>query len=881
LRLKRQRKRHIGKRPLKKIVFNPRISRQLQPVLKKIGAPPTEAFVPDDFQLQALSELEHSDVLVSAPTGSGKTWIAQKAMESFLAQGQRVWYASPLKALSNAKLLEFSEIFGAAQVGILTGDRKENLQAPLLVGTTEILRNQLYDAMHKGRDLPLSLVILDEAHYLGDVDRGVVWEEVLIYLPSRIRLLLLSATIANAQQIADWLRSIRQAPCQVVYSQRRPVPLESLFMFPDGELTPLKSRQGRLLPSINSFAAANRRPESPSLPQALATLQKYNLLPAIFFLKSRADCDYAIKQASHVNLQIDPAMAAGLRALVDDFLRRFPFLDNQPGLDWLYGNHLAAHHAGLLPHWKLLVESLMQKGLLKAIFSTSTVAAGVNFPARTVVIGQSDRYNGHDFAKLTASDLTQMTGRAGRRGMDKIGFCLLLPGPFQDLPFMSKLFSADPEPIRSQLNVNFSMALNLLLSHRPQDIKQLFKLSLASWQTAKPAAKAPPFDNRILASGLCAYPEEIFVRSRQLRYLEQKQQNFYQLSQESETILGFFQALQAGRVFLAANGLPYVTARPDDNALKPAIWALSLLPSKRLRRGLIDLEYFSLEEVTRVFQQTLELPPEAAPRTLADIVFNYSGNEGKELTATQLQRLGQKAGKTIAQKLASLEQQARQLPCFLCPRRNDCRNRQSPLVKTVKQFAVAARLEGEGALWFQFVRHLEFLRNEGYVSAQGGLTADGRWASSLRISQPMLVAEAIRQNALPTRQPALLAALLAFLADNRESSRPPRPDQTTRACEKLTRTLKPMMERLHTWGFTLSPMSGHTASAIYAWGSMADLKTVSDIYGAGEGDIAQLIYRVADNLRQLMNLGETHPRLAACAGKGVDLLIRPPVLIPA
>lgn len=145
----------------------------------------------------------------------------------------------------------------------------------------------------------------------------------------------------------------------------------------------------------------------------------------------------------------------------------------------------------------------------------------------------------------------------------------------------------------------------------------------------------------------------------------------------------------------------------------------------------------------------------------------------------------------------------------------------------------------------------------------------------------MLVAEAIRQNALPTRQPALLAALLAFLADNRESSRPPRPDQTTRACEKLTRTLKPMMERLHTWGFTLSPMSGHTASAIYAWGSMADLKTVSDIYGAGEGDIAQLIYRVADNLRQLMNLGETHPRLAACAGKGVDLLIRPPVLIPA
>jgi hypothetical protein len=261
------------------------------------------------------------------------------------------------------------------------------------------------------------------------------------------------------------------------------------------------------------------------------------------------------------------------------------------------------------------------------------------------------------------------------------------------------------------------------------------------------------------------------------------------------------------------------------------------------------------------------------------MVFNYDGHEGPELTATQLKQLGQKAAQTIAQKMDNLERQGRELPCSGCGSSHDCGNRQSPLIKMVKRFALAA--QGAGALWFQFIRHLEFLRHEGYVNEQGALSADGQWASSLRISQPMLVAEAIRQNALPTRRPALLAALLAFLADNREDSRQPRPAQINKECEKLARILQPLTERLQTWQFPLSPMSANSAAALYAWASMADLKTASDIYGAGEGDVAQLIYRVADNLRQLMNLGATHPRLAACAGQGVALLIRPPVLIPA
>ena len=190
-------------------------------LLLTIGRPEPSAFHPDPFQLQALENILLQDVLVSAPTGSGKTWIALEATRDFLSRGLRTWYATPLKALSNAKLIEFGLELGSDKVGILTGDRKENYDAPVIVGTTEILRNQLYDSMETGKDVEVDLVILDEAHYLGDPDRGVVWEEVLIYLPPRVRILLLSATISNADEIAKWLENIRKSPCKVVLSVER------------------------------------------------------------------------------------------------------------------------------------------------------------------------------------------------------------------------------------------------------------------------------------------------------------------------------------------------------------------------------------------------------------------------------------------------------------------------------------------------------------------------------------------------------------------------------------------------------------------------------------------------------------------------------------
>ena len=235
-------------------------SRELKRLLEGIGTPRPTPFKPDPFQLEALAALEYEDVLVTAPTGSGKTWIAREEIRRLLESGRRAWYTSPLKALTNSKYQEFIDEFGAEKVGILTGDRKENSDAPLIVGTTEIYRNQLFDSLRGGSEVSADLVVLDEAHYLADEDRGHVWEEAIILTPPRIRLLLLSATIGNAHEFAVWLEEVRGVGCGVITGPvKRPVPLRSAVLLPDRRLLPLLNESGSLNPEIVKLAADERR----------------------------------------------------------------------------------------------------------------------------------------------------------------------------------------------------------------------------------------------------------------------------------------------------------------------------------------------------------------------------------------------------------------------------------------------------------------------------------------------------------------------------------------------------------------------------------------------------------------------------------------------
>lgn len=247
--------RHQGRSPV--------LTKDVKRLLEGIGTPPAAPFKPDPFQLEALAMLEYEDVLVTAPTGSGKTWIAREEIRRLLSSGRRAWYTTPLKALTNSKYQEFIDEFGADRVGILTGDRKENWDAPLIIGTTEIYRNQLFDSLRGGSQVSADLVVLDEAHYLADEDRGHVWEEAIILTPPRIRLLLLSATIGNAGEFASWLEEVRGVRCGVITGPgKRPVPLRSAVLLPDRRLLPLLNESGKLNPEIEQMIeSANKERE--------------------------------------------------------------------------------------------------------------------------------------------------------------------------------------------------------------------------------------------------------------------------------------------------------------------------------------------------------------------------------------------------------------------------------------------------------------------------------------------------------------------------------------------------------------------------------------------------------------------------------------------
>lgn len=475
--------------------IKPGADARLQKVFSTIGVPEEKPFVPDPFQLQALSAIKRGDCLVTAPTGSGKTWIAVRAIDRMHQKGKRSWYASPLKALSNSKYCEFSGIFGPENVGILTGDRKENAEAPIIVGTTEILRNQLYDTMHSGETLDTDFVVLDEAHFLGDEDRGVVWEEIMIYLPSRIPLILLSATIGNARLIAEWLASLRDKECIVVNEMHRPVPLCPLFLHPDGTLLPLvvqKNREGKkkLYKKVADFISSKRKRylappgQLPPFGDIISVLRKFNLLPAIFFLKSRADCDNALNLCEK-NIVQNPEREQIISQSLEALVSQVPHIAKHRQRRHLENLAVGSHHSGQLPAWKLVLETLMTEGLLDAVFATSTVAAGVNFPARTIVLLNSDRFNGREFMPLSSTEFHQMTGRAGRRGMDNIGFALAIPGKFMDVRSIAGLVNAPPTDVISQIRINFSMVLNLLLSHSPSQIEDLLKKSFAAYTIKK------------------------------------------------------------------------------------------------------------------------------------------------------------------------------------------------------------------------------------------------------------------------------------------------------------------------------------------------------------------------------------------------------------
>ncbi len=434
----------------------------------------------DDFQKQAIDCInDGKSVVVCAPTGAGKTCIAQSAIHLALENGHRIFYTTPLKALSNQKFYDFSRAYGEENVGLLTGDTTINRGAKIVVMTTEVFRNMLYGTTFGSISDNLKdvkYVVLDEVHYMNDEQRGTVWEESIIYCPTNIQIIALSATVQNSEQLTSWINTVH-SKTEHIWTDFRPVPLR--FYYYDSSkpntVVPLLTPDGKLNNKIqpeSRYKYFNKKTVQKSPVASIVTaLQEKNMLPAIYFTFSRKKCDENAQKCSSLDL-LSKEEFIEANHIIDEYIKENPYLYNNPHLD-LIKNGVASHHAGLLPGWKTLVERLFQKGLIKVVFATETLAAGINMPARATVISSISKRTDDGHRVLTANEFLQMSGRAGRRGMDEIGYVVVVGSPFQTPIEVAELVLSGANPLESKFSPRYSMVLNLLQRFSLDEAKEL------------------------------------------------------------------------------------------------------------------------------------------------------------------------------------------------------------------------------------------------------------------------------------------------------------------------------------------------------------------------------------------------------------------------
>ncbi|EMS55120.1 DEAD-box ATP-dependent RNA helicase ISE2, chloroplastic [Triticum urartu] len=491
----------------------------------------------DKFQRLAIQAfLRGSSVVVSAPTSSGKTLIAEAAAVATVARGRRLFYTTPLKALSNQKFREFRNTFGDHNVGLLTGDSAINKDAQILIMTTEILRNMLYQSVgmsaSDGRLFEVDVIVLDEVHYLSDISRGTVWEETVIYCPKEVQLICLSATVANPDELAGWIGQIH-GKTELVTSSKRPVPLTWHFS-KKFALLPLLDGKGKKMnrklrmshvqnissPKSEFYYVKGKR-KVPLIRETLSQLWENDMLPAIWFIFSRRGCDAAVEYIEDCRLLHD-CEASEVELELRRFRMQYPDAVRENAVKGLLRG-VAAHHAGCLPLWKSFIEELFQRGLVKVVFATETLAAGINMPARTAVISSLSKRIDAGRQLLTPNNLFQMAGRAGRRGIDTVGHSVLVQTTNEGPEECCDVIFAGLEPLVSQFTASYGMVLNLLagskVTHKQKesgDVK-----AKRSGRTLEEARKLveQSFGNYVGSNVMVAAKEELERIQKEIQHL--------------------------------------------------------------------------------------------------------------------------------------------------------------------------------------------------------------------------------------------------------------------------------------------------------------------------------------------------------------------------
>ena len=754
----------------------------------------------DDFQVEACDALEAGHgVLVAAPTGSGKTVVGEFAVHLALAEGRKCFYTTPIKALSNQKYADLVSRYSAANVGLLTGDNSINGEAPVVVMTTEVLRNMLYaGSVTLGG---LGYVVLDEVHYLADRSRGAVWEEVIIQLPESVQVAALSATVSNAEEFGDWLEQVRGGTT-VIVDETRPVPLWQ-HMLAGRRVYDLFARNGAVNPELRRLAQrdqdayrdGSRRPgrggagygghrpvryRPPSRPDAIERLDAEGLLPAITFIFSRAGCDAAVQQCLAAGLRLTtPEESAEIARIAAARTAGLADSDRQvlgyP--DWLTGlrRGIAAHHAGLLPTFKEVVEELFAAGLIRAVFATETLALGINMPARTVVIEKLDKWNGEHHADLTAGEYTQLTGRAGRRGIDVEGHAVVLWQPGLDPLAVAGLAGTRTYPLSSSFRPTYNMAVNLVGQVGRTRAARLLESSFAQFQADRGvvglARQAANLQEQI--AGLAVTCERGDIESydqlrRELGELERDESRQRTAARHAEA-LASLEKLRPGDIIDVPGGrqagIAVVLQSGGSGDGRPL--PLVLTANRQVKRLSVADFPVAVSPIERI-----RIPPSFSPRSpaarrdLASTVRNRLA--GRDLPR---QERGGGRNEASAAAIEALRRRLRKHACHGCP----------DMQLHLRDLSRRARLEREAAALEQrvsgrshvlartFGRVCAVLEELDYIEGDE-VTPAGRRLAALNTELDLLAAECLRRGTWAGLPPADLAACVSALTF--ESRRP-------------------------------------------------------------------------------------------------------------
>ena len=885
----------------------------------------------DDFQLQACQAVALGQgVLLAAPTGAGKTIVGEFAVFMALATGRKAFYTTPIKALSNQKYADLVALHGADKVGLLTGDSSINGEAPVVVMTTEVLRNMMYAGSATLRGL--GFVVMDEVHYLADRMRGAVWEEVIIHLPDDVQVVSLSATVSNAEEFGAWLGEVR-GNTEVIVEEHRPVPLSQHMMvgrdlydlFDDG--TTDSSRVNReLLERIrggdrngghDSFGRARGVPAvgrgrsgaasgggdrgrpsarfggGPSRSEVIERLDRDGLLPAITFVFSRVGCTSAVGQllANGMRLitqaegdRIRRTVEERIQGLADEDLGVLGYWEFVEGLT----RGFAAHHAGMLPTFREIVEELFTAGRIRAVFATETLALGINMPARSVVLERLVKFNGETHADITPAEYTQLTGRAGRRGIDIDGHAVVLYNRGLDPLAVGGLASTRTYPLRSSFHPTYNMAVNLVGQVGRETSRDILETSFAQFQADR-AVVGMAVTVKRNEEALAGYAESMTCHLGDFTAYAALRNEIRDVEKEAA------KARSASRRAEAAVSLEKL--RPGDVIKIPvgrrSGYAIVIQGNKGGKKESASPTVLTSDaQVRRLTLIDIPSPVEPVMNLSVPKHFNArNAKSRKDLAATVRVKVphdpppAKHADSGVSQdveRVSQLRRQMRAHPCHACPEREDHARWAERWWRLRRETDTVARtVEGRtNTVARTFDRICELLVELGYLTEGGAaVTSQGDTLKRLYTEKDLLAAECLRHGLWKRLDSPSLAAIVSSLlyeprgSDGEVSPRMPN-DDVTEAYEAMVRRWSQLedRERAHTLPTTGAPDAG-MAWMLHRWASGQRLEVVLRDSEIAAGDFVRHCKQVIDLLGQIGDAA-ADPTLAVTARRAMDAVRR-------